>query len=115
MLGLHTHSGEGHSHEEVGIGAQSTWRLLAVLGGLYIFFLFENLFNLLLPRDQVRLWGPGGGVGEGLISSEQFFHRILKRMGLSATVDTAMECHCSWHPASSGSPNSPTRAPAQIW
>ncbi|EGV92701.1 Zinc transporter ZIP4 [Cricetulus griseus] len=52
VLGLHTHSGEGHSHEEVGIGAQSTWRLLAVLGGLYIFFLFENLFNLLLPRDQ---------------------------------------------------------------
>ncbi|XP_055482379.1 zinc transporter ZIP4 [Psammomys obesus] len=52
VLGLHTHSGEGHTHEEVGIGAQSTWRLLAVLGGLYIFFLFESFFNLLLPRDQ---------------------------------------------------------------
>lgn len=52
VLGLHTHSGEGHAHEEVGIGAQSTWRLLAVLGGLYIFFLFESFFNLLLPRDQ---------------------------------------------------------------
>lgn len=56
MLGLHTHSGEDHSHEEVGVGAQATWRLLAVLGGLYIFFLFESFFNLLLPRDQVRLW-----------------------------------------------------------
>lgn len=52
VLGLHTHGGEGHSHEEVGIGAQSTWRLLAVLGGLYIFFLFESFFNLILPRDQ---------------------------------------------------------------
>ncbi|XP_045417140.1 zinc transporter ZIP4 isoform X2 [Lemur catta] len=48
VLGLHTHSGE-HSGE--GLSPQPTWRLLAVLGGLYAFFLFENLFNLLLPRD----------------------------------------------------------------
>ncbi|XP_048214450.1 zinc transporter ZIP4 [Perognathus longimembris pacificus] len=56
VLGLHTHSGEGHTHEEeeeaMGLGPQSTWRLLAVLGGLYLFFLFESLFNLLLPREQ---------------------------------------------------------------
>ncbi|XP_025778697.1 zinc transporter ZIP4 [Puma concolor] len=44
VLGLHTHSGEG-------LGPQSTWRLVAMLGGLYTFFLFENLFNLLLPLD----------------------------------------------------------------
>lgn len=43
-------------HQE-GVGTQATWRLLAVLGGLYFFFLFESLFNLLLPRDQVRLMG----------------------------------------------------------
>lgn len=55
MLGLHTHSGEGHTHEEAGIGALATWRLLAVLGGFYIFFLFESFFNLLLPKDKVRL------------------------------------------------------------
>lgn len=54
-------------------------------------------------------------MGKGLTGSEQFFHRILRRMGHSATVDTAMECQSSWHPATSGSPNSPTRAPAQIW
>lgn len=53
VLGLHTHGGEGHTHEEeVGVGGQATWRLLAVLGGFYIFFLFESFFNLLLPRDQ---------------------------------------------------------------
>lgn len=46
VLGLHTHSGEGHTHEEESIGGQSTWRLLAVLGGFYIFFLFESFFNL---------------------------------------------------------------------
>lgn len=52
VLGLHTHGGEGHTHEEESIGGQSTWRLLAVLGGFYIFFLFESFFNLLLPRDE---------------------------------------------------------------
>uniref|UniRef100_A0A8C6HZF7 Solute carrier family 39 (zinc transporter), member 4 n=1 Tax=Mus spicilegus TaxID=10103 RepID=A0A8C6HZF7_MUSSI len=53
VLGLHTHGGDGHTHEEeVGVGGQATWRLLAVLGGFYIFFLFESFFNLLLPRDQ---------------------------------------------------------------
>ncbi|XP_073749504.1 zinc transporter ZIP4 isoform X1 [Callorhinus ursinus] len=44
VLGLHTHSGEG-------LGPQTTWRLVAVLGGLYTFFLFESIFNLLLPLD----------------------------------------------------------------
>ncbi|XP_055140860.1 zinc transporter ZIP4 isoform X2 [Symphalangus syndactylus] len=44
VLGLHTHTEEG-------LSLQPTWRLLAMLAGLYAFFLFENLFNLLLPRD----------------------------------------------------------------
>ncbi|XP_008068173.2 zinc transporter ZIP4 [Carlito syrichta] len=44
VLGLHMHSDEG-------LSPQPTWHLLAMLAGLYIFFLFENLFNLLLPRD----------------------------------------------------------------
>lgn len=44
VLGLHTHDGEDP-------GLQTTWHLLAVLGGLYAFFLFESLFNLLLPLD----------------------------------------------------------------
>lgn len=43
VLGLHTHDGE--------VDLLPTWRLLAVLGGLYAFFLFESLFNLLLPAD----------------------------------------------------------------
>ncbi|XP_006162497.2 zinc transporter ZIP4 [Tupaia chinensis] len=63
VLGLHAHSGEG-------LSPQPTWRLLAMLGGLYAFFLFENLFNLLLPRDSkvsILVTGPllpvGWGVG----------------------------------------------------
>lgn len=56
VLGLHTHGEGDHAHghtdsEGDGVGSEPTWRLLAVLGGLYAFFLLENLFNLLLPRD----------------------------------------------------------------
>ncbi|XP_049709878.1 zinc transporter ZIP4 [Elephas maximus indicus] len=52
VLGLHSHDNDNdHSHGEEGLSPQSTWRLLAVLGGIYAFFLFENLFNLLLPQD----------------------------------------------------------------
>ncbi|XP_054980473.1 zinc transporter ZIP4 [Sorex araneus] len=46
VLGLHVHNGGVDDH-----GPQPTWRLLAMLGGLYTFFLFESLFNLLLPVD----------------------------------------------------------------
>ncbi|XP_075406666.1 zinc transporter ZIP4 [Tenrec ecaudatus] len=48
VLGLHGHD---HSHGGAALGPQHTWCLLAMLGGIYAFFLFENLFNLLLPRD----------------------------------------------------------------
>ncbi|XP_037658632.1 zinc transporter ZIP4 [Choloepus didactylus] len=43
VLGLHDH-GDSASPEP-------SWRLLALLGGIYAFFLFENLFNLLLPQN----------------------------------------------------------------
>lgn len=55
------------------------------------------------------------GLGKGLMGSDQFFHRIMRKMGLVATVGTAMEYHCSYHPAISGNPNSPMRALAQTW
>ncbi|XP_045716799.1 zinc transporter ZIP4 [Phyllostomus hastatus] len=47
VLGLHQHGwhgGDGHS-------PQPTWRLLVAIGGLYTFFLFEKLCDLLLPLD----------------------------------------------------------------
>ncbi|KAM8786280.1 zinc transporter ZIP4 isoform 2-T2 [Rhynchonycteris naso] len=55
VLGLHQHNGE-HGFQEHGVGVedyspQPTWRLLVALGGLYTFFLFEKLCDLLLPLD----------------------------------------------------------------
>lgn len=53
VLGLHQHSGHselgGAHHEDH--GTQPIWRLLVALGGLYTFFLFEKLCDLLLPQD----------------------------------------------------------------
>ncbi|XP_037022338.2 zinc transporter ZIP4 [Artibeus jamaicensis] len=49
VLGLHQHGGhdgDGDSHSP-----QTIWRLLVAIGGLYIFFLFEKLCDLLLPLD----------------------------------------------------------------
>ncbi|XP_044514268.1 zinc transporter ZIP4 [Gracilinanus agilis] len=46
VLGQHSHA-EATEHQ----GPELVWRLLGLLGGLYAFFLLENLFNILLPRD----------------------------------------------------------------
>ncbi|KAF5920937.1 hypothetical protein HPG69_016741 [Diceros bicornis minor] len=72
VLGLHSHDGES-------LDPQPTWRLVAMLGGLYAFFLFENVFNLLLPshpedpKDGPCSHGHGGhshGVSLPLAPSE---------------------------------------------
>lgn len=72
-----------------------------MLGGLYTFFLFENLFNLLLPLDPEVRWelevvGGWGGVMEAHWALSHCPHRT-QRMGpaATATVATATECPCS--------------------
>ncbi|XP_013924740.1 PREDICTED: zinc transporter ZIP4-like [Thamnophis sirtalis] len=49
FLGLHSHAHtEGDAHLHHGPGANDKlWKLLAVLGGLYLFFLLEKFFTLL--------------------------------------------------------------------
>ncbi|XP_073412639.1 zinc transporter ZIP4 isoform X3 [Dendrobates tinctorius] len=51
FLGLHSHSetdGHAHSQEE---DRTHIWKLLAVLGGLYAFFLLEKIFGLLIKHE----------------------------------------------------------------
>lgn len=114
VLGLHTHSGEG-------LGPQTTWRLVAMLGGLYIFFLFENLFNLLLPLDPEVRWGLDvvHGWDRGLEAWQALSHcpHRTPRMGpaATATAATATECPCSWRLVSSGCLSRPTKAHARTW
>ncbi|XP_074172656.1 zinc transporter ZIP4 isoform X1 [Rhinolophus sinicus] len=50
VLGLHQHGGHGE-HGMNCHSPQHVWRLVVVLGGLYAFFLFEKLVDLLLPLD----------------------------------------------------------------
>ncbi|XP_054840702.1 zinc transporter ZIP4 [Eublepharis macularius] len=51
FLGLHSH-GEGHAHEPHGAEDQNMlWKLLAVLGGFYLFFLLEKFFILVGHSD----------------------------------------------------------------
>ncbi|RVE67244.1 hypothetical protein OJAV_G00115620 [Oryzias javanicus] len=50
FLGLHVHSeedsGSDHSHEGI---PDYTFKMLAALGGIYLFYLMESLFSLLTP------------------------------------------------------------------
>ncbi|XP_073536237.1 zinc transporter ZIP4 isoform X1 [Phyllobates terribilis] len=52
FLGLHSHSeADGHAHSEEEDDRTHIWKLLAVLGGLYAFFLLEKIFGLLIKHE----------------------------------------------------------------
>ncbi|XP_061410542.1 zinc transporter ZIP12-like isoform X2 [Lethenteron reissneri] len=57
MLALHDH-GDGHDHAEEDFVEKNShvWKLMALLGGIYIFFLVEKIFHLLIASSQ----GDGG-------------------------------------------------------
>ncbi|XP_011793593.1 PREDICTED: zinc transporter ZIP4 [Colobus angolensis palliatus] len=84
VLGLHTHSEEG-------LSPQPTWRLLAMLAGLYAFFLFENLFNLLLPRDPEDL--EDGPCGHSSHSHGGHSHGVSLQLAPSELRDFAALLH----------------------
>ncbi|XP_049621604.1 zinc transporter ZIP4 [Suncus etruscus] len=96
VLGLHAHDkAEDHHH-----GPQPTWRLLAMLGGLYTFFLFENFFNLLMsvdpkdPKDETCSHGghSHGGHSHGVsLQLAPTDHRLSKQPHESSRADLVSE------------------------
>uniref|UniRef100_A0A8C3P9T8 Zinc transporter ZIP4 n=1 Tax=Chrysemys picta bellii TaxID=8478 RepID=A0A8C3P9T8_CHRPI len=58
FLGLHSHADEGHAHGAEEAGTRDTiWKLLAVLGGIYVFFLLEKFFSLCVLLRQEEAGG----------------------------------------------------------
>uniref|UniRef100_A0A8C4VCH2 Zinc transporter ZIP4 n=1 Tax=Gopherus evgoodei TaxID=1825980 RepID=A0A8C4VCH2_9SAUR len=61
FLGLHSHADEGHAHGAEEAGTRDTiWKLLAVLGGIYAFFLLEKFFSV-LGGEEPKVCGRGRG------------------------------------------------------
>lgn len=78
FLGLHSHADEGHAHgaEEAG-PRDTTWKLLAVLGGIYVFFLLEKFFSILggdEPKEEA-----GGGHPHDHAMTLQLYQAEQKR------------------------------------
>ncbi|XP_030409869.1 zinc transporter ZIP4 [Gopherus evgoodei] len=60
FLGLHSHADEGHAHGAEEAGTRDTiWKLLAVLGGIYAFFLLEKFFSVLGGEEPKEEAGRG--------------------------------------------------------
>ncbi|XP_075776028.1 zinc transporter ZIP4 isoform X2 [Pelodiscus sinensis] len=78
FLGLHVHEDQGHAHGVEAVGTKdSTWKLLAVLGGLYAFFLLEKLFSILGHEEHEE--EAGGGHSHDPALSLQLYQAERKR------------------------------------
>ncbi|XP_031760368.1 zinc transporter ZIP4 isoform X1 [Xenopus tropicalis] len=77
LLGLHGHSDpQGHSHQEEE-DRSHIWKLLAVLGGIYLFFLMEKLFSILMISGEEAEGANHGHCDHGL--SLQNYHQDKER------------------------------------
>ncbi|KAG6926937.1 solute carrier family 39 member 4, partial [Chelydra serpentina] len=78
FLGLHAHADEGHAHgaEEPGT-RDTTWKLLAVLGGIYAFFLLEKFFSVLGGDEHEE--EAGGGHSHDHAMSLQLYQAEQRR------------------------------------
>lgn len=78
FLGLHSHSDtDSHADHAEEEDRTHIWKLLAVLGGLYAFFLMESLFNILMADKNEEEEDHKGHCDHGL--SLQNYHQEQKR------------------------------------
>lgn len=80
FLGLHSHSdtnNHAHNHEEE--DRTHIWKLLAVLGGLYAFFLLEKFFGLLVKHEDDDDDDEGHGHCDHGVSLQNFHEEQKKR------------------------------------
>ncbi|XP_077207405.1 zinc transporter ZIP4 [Paroedura picta] len=78
FLGLHSHGeGQAHDHHHEAEDPNVLWKLLAVLGGFYLFFLLEKFFILLGHSDCEETSGRGHQCDHGM--SLQLYQDEMKR------------------------------------
>ncbi|XP_071988185.1 zinc transporter ZIP4 isoform X2 [Engystomops pustulosus] len=87
FLGLHSHgdSHNAHNHEEE--DRSHIWKLLAVLGGLYAFFLLEKIFGLFMKPEEDG--DEGHGHCDHGLSLQNFHEEQKKRKQLQQSESQA--------------------------
>ncbi|XP_069478055.1 zinc transporter ZIP4 [Ambystoma mexicanum] len=85
FLGLHSHSADEATHDHGSEDRTNTWKLLAVLGGIYAFFLLEKFFSILVYRDGEEGEEAGAGHSHDHGVSLQAYHEERKKKKQSST------------------------------
>ncbi|KYO34131.1 zinc transporter ZIP4 [Alligator mississippiensis] len=86
FLGLHSHADDGHGHEHGAAVAGSTWKLLAVLGGIYAFFLLEKFFSFLVQAEHQE--SAGGHTCDHAMSLQLYQDEMRRRKQLRGASQT---------------------------
>ncbi|XP_069077249.1 zinc transporter ZIP4 [Pleurodeles waltl] len=85
FLGLHSHAGEEAHHDHGAEDKSHTWKLLAVLGGLYAFFLLEKFFDIWVYHGSEDEDGEGAGHSHDHGVSLQAYHEERKKKKQSSS------------------------------
>ncbi|XP_029442300.1 zinc transporter ZIP4-like, partial [Rhinatrema bivittatum] len=83
FLGLHSHAHGDHPAED----RTNTWKLLAVLGGLYAFFVLEKFFSILLIKDGEEVENDGHGHCDHGASLQVFHNERKKKKQCTSEAD----------------------------
>nr|XP_033787179.1 zinc transporter ZIP12 [Geotrypetes seraphini]XP_033787180.1 zinc transporter ZIP12 [Geotrypetes seraphini] len=93
ILDLHDHTEEKDEHPFE--DNEYIWKLLALIGGVYLFFLLEKLYMLLLSSDRQSLSSINGHVGhshdlpmESVLSQQSERNKSISTIQLRSSEDT---------------------------